>query len=464
MQNNLVLKVIPLLNTFTEEFAISLCNKGIYKRSLKEMENQEFKVDWDEERIYVSSEEFSVELNEEPKSFKCTCPSRSICKHVLMAYLYLSKNKVSIFGEVENSKVEIPLQIESQYVKRKEDNKKSKEVVNENSYNNTIKTLVIIRDMIFNLYNSGLGKCQSGILRELEQGAILCKGLSLSSIEKDIRVVINEVERYLEKSQSFDFHNYFEVITKLPLKINKLLTISEEEFFNSLKNKNDYNTSFNGELLSVGGEYFKTKSGFEGATVYFYSKESEKILTFTNVRPTIYESSGISEKLLWEMGAPWNIGGTIKGLSSHKIILKNGLISEDNRISTSKESSGELLSKLRGKDIIELVKFIDNFNNITFKFEEVTYNFLKASEYENLVHNRINGTLEISIKDKLNKKVILKIKKESHNQRSIEKLERIYNSNGLPLYVLCKTYVVEGDIILFPISFFDEGTTLKIWM
>lgn len=74
-----------------EEYLIGLSNKGIVKRAHKDMETVEAKVCSvaDEAKVLVGSE--TVTICSPLGESKCTCPSRSICRHVVQALLVLKK-------------------------------------------------------------------------------------------------------------------------------------------------------------------------------------------------------------------------------------------------------------------------------------------------------------------------------------------------------------------------------------
>lgn len=74
-----------------EEYLIGLSNKGIVKRAHKDMETVEAKVCSiaDEAKVMVGTETVTI-CNPLGES-KCTCPSRSICRHVVQALLVLKK-------------------------------------------------------------------------------------------------------------------------------------------------------------------------------------------------------------------------------------------------------------------------------------------------------------------------------------------------------------------------------------
>lgn len=86
-----------------DDYLIGLSNKGIVKRAYKDKEESEAK-------IGAMGEEISVELGGETVTIryplgesKCTCPSRSICRHVVLGILVLRENSLKGGGKAEES-------------------------------------------------------------------------------------------------------------------------------------------------------------------------------------------------------------------------------------------------------------------------------------------------------------------------------------------------------------------------
>ena len=80
-------EIMQFLKNVDEEYLIGLSNKGIVKRSYKDLESVELKVTQEGEEILGQYDEVSVRLKLPLTSSTCSCPSTSICKHVIMTIL-----------------------------------------------------------------------------------------------------------------------------------------------------------------------------------------------------------------------------------------------------------------------------------------------------------------------------------------------------------------------------------------
>ena len=94
-------KINNLKQYINENFLLTLTSKGIYNRSVKDIDaiinnnnTNQISIEEIDNKIKVifdmSGEKIEVVLNDENiKLSKCTCPSKDVCKHIIMALLYI---------------------------------------------------------------------------------------------------------------------------------------------------------------------------------------------------------------------------------------------------------------------------------------------------------------------------------------------------------------------------------------
>ncbi len=75
---------------YDDEHLTVLTNKGILKRSYKDLEGISIEVSNNDDDITLVFNDVTVTLKENLEESTCTCPSRSICKHIITAVLYLN--------------------------------------------------------------------------------------------------------------------------------------------------------------------------------------------------------------------------------------------------------------------------------------------------------------------------------------------------------------------------------------
>ena len=77
-----------------DEYLIGLTNKGIVKRAYKDKETAVVKILKSEEEAALQVDGETVILCFPLGDSRCSCPSRSICKHIILGILYLKEQTV----------------------------------------------------------------------------------------------------------------------------------------------------------------------------------------------------------------------------------------------------------------------------------------------------------------------------------------------------------------------------------
>lgn len=84
--------LISILNSVDDDYLIGISNKGTLKRAYKDKEEIECAVvhfDLEDEEAEVKTGEETVKIKVPLSESTCTCPSRSICRHVVLGILVL---------------------------------------------------------------------------------------------------------------------------------------------------------------------------------------------------------------------------------------------------------------------------------------------------------------------------------------------------------------------------------------
>jgi hypothetical protein len=94
-RNNFLKDFVNWIAGIDDEYLIGISNKGIFNRASKEVpEQQGIKIDIDSGMVNCILPDGNIcNLTDDIKKLKCSCPSRSICKHVIMSLIYIRNNK-----------------------------------------------------------------------------------------------------------------------------------------------------------------------------------------------------------------------------------------------------------------------------------------------------------------------------------------------------------------------------------
>lgn len=107
-KDNFLTQLKAYILSINEEYLIGVTNKGIFNRASKDLNSDAaVKITVEEEALKCELPDGNVcSINEDIQSFKCSCPSRSICKHAIMSYLYVKQHMEEIFEDASSSESE----------------------------------------------------------------------------------------------------------------------------------------------------------------------------------------------------------------------------------------------------------------------------------------------------------------------------------------------------------------------
>lgn len=80
-----------LIQNVDDDYLIGLSNKGTVKRANKDLEQETPVLTWQGEEAQVALKEETCVIRAPLGESKCSCPSRSICRHIVTAVLWMKK-------------------------------------------------------------------------------------------------------------------------------------------------------------------------------------------------------------------------------------------------------------------------------------------------------------------------------------------------------------------------------------
>ena len=80
-----------LIQQVDDDYLIGLSNKGTLKRALKDLEQETPSFTWEEGAARVALKEETCVIRAPLGESSCSCPSRSVCRHIITAVLFLKR-------------------------------------------------------------------------------------------------------------------------------------------------------------------------------------------------------------------------------------------------------------------------------------------------------------------------------------------------------------------------------------
>lgn len=92
-----------VINIADDDYLIGIANKGIVKRAYKDLEGAEISAEYNDNSVIVSLSGEKCTIVSPLGDSKCTCPSRSICRHIITSILWLRNNSKSNNADTTNN-------------------------------------------------------------------------------------------------------------------------------------------------------------------------------------------------------------------------------------------------------------------------------------------------------------------------------------------------------------------------
>ncbi len=99
-RNNFLSDLKNWIDGIDDDFLVGISNKGIFNRAKRELEEKsEVSVNINDQKVTCTLQDGTVcSFTTDIQKFKCSCPSRSICKHVIISLIYIGENKSTLLG------------------------------------------------------------------------------------------------------------------------------------------------------------------------------------------------------------------------------------------------------------------------------------------------------------------------------------------------------------------------------
>ncbi len=339
-----------------------------------------------------------------------------------------------------------------------------------------------MKDYLEELMATGLSRVSPDVTDSLERFAIISHNAGLADLERAFRGLGTLYQSYLSRQASFLTADLMKKLTGLYSGVNILL---ETEDITLLAKEAgtfhaDYLTAGNLNLIGITMEHFKDAAGYEGETVYFLETDSNRWYTYTVARPVFYD-----QRKKWgkpqKSEAPWGLACSLENLIMLRIHLNNAKCDERRRLSSSKETKGEILGNFQPDPEAVPGWYYEDFGKLFS--EQITKQMhisaapvpesamqpavdelpeteqsvwgrdlvlIQPAFCEKAVFSETDQMLLMSLYDREKREIILELAYSKEEAKNIRYLEKIKEDS--PPCFIGKIYLRDGRIRLIPVD------------
>lgn len=390
----------------------------------------------------------------------CTCHKKEFCVHKAEAVLWC---------KLESGQISIDDLEQDQGGSTEYDLEQIQDVV------------LQMQSFLEELLDTGLARTPQDALGHMERLATICHNAKLPNFENDWRRLQDSYNKYLKRAASLRIQLLVRQLTAFCRQVELLGQAQNVLEVSKLAGvfRAEYTSALDLDLVGIAVEHFVSKSGYEGETVYFLEENTGKWYTYTQARPVFYDNSTANRAgSRYRMETPWGLLVPLQDLVFWHIHLEQAKCDSRGRLSSSKETRGELVRDRRvnqnilttdclGKwyyqnfaqlfaeqfqdkiDLSEKRGLSDSDDTVQMKLV-----FLRPASCEKAIFVETEQKLCMNLYDEAGKVVVVEVVYSRDEADGIRYLERITNEN-LPCF-FGKVYLRGGRIRMYPIAVFNR--------
>lgn len=456
-----------------EDFLIGLANKGTYKRACKDAEGQSPDFTENDDSITVNFGGEAVTINADLASSVCSCPSRTVCRHIVGALVLMKQvipeeeaGEAEPIGQEQSTAEEVSETVQQEAAEEEQTAPEPTEVyLSEKDAARVRECAVLCRELLGEILADGLVRIPNDMPARIEAAAVRCHGVRAADAERMMRDIGGRLSEHLERRASFDGQLFAEKLCRCV----KLLAKLEGEHITEadLGRFRDSYEEINGDLtiLPVGARHIEGGE-YKGEIYYFLDENGSsgrQFLTVSDLRPVYYESNTKMRRV--PKVSPWDLGVPLSSAMKNKMVLRNAKISGD-KLSASKETRVVSQSKVRldSQAVQRLV--IDDFRQIAAELDQREIGgetdrlfFIRPEKCVCNSFDKYTQQYIMEIEDYRGCRIAVKAKYRAETKAFIELLEKIgsrmVKEPDTCFTLLAAAHVEEGELTLFPIEIYD---------
>lgn len=452
------------LSAANEDTLTALANKGLYKRALKDTEGltAEYTEADDTIQITVGGEQCVIRVPFEKST--CSCPSRTVCRHILGAILLLKKEVPEGLPEpqteeqVSKPSDESPKEEQIESPKEKPVEKAASDALTPEEITEIKNCARHSLSLLGTLLARGLVRADSSVVDALELAAVSAHASKMADAERKLRALSGRLSDCVNRRASFDAHAFTRSLCSC---VAMLADLEKNEVsYKKLGVFRDIYEPYPGmlELLPIGHKEV-LRGEYRGNVYYFLNLDENadpRFLIYSDLRPAFYSQDTRKRAVQTVI---WNLNIPLKSMLYSNLVLKRAKLSGE-KISGSSEtevvmtSSAELncpqLRKLVITDFRELAYSADNNREKLF--------LIRVHRLDNYSFDKHTQVLSMTISDREGRIVTAEVKYFAENKEFVEKIEeicgRIKDTEDV-WTMLVSARIKDGVIVLNPIEFYD---------
>lgn len=447
-----------------EERLVSMANKGLYKRALKDIDGAEPVYTEENGVVSVSAGGEVCRVSIPLEKSSCTCPSRGICRHIIAAILMLR-------SEVPEG-TEIPEPVQKHDEPQPQANPDMKPEKPQELSRTAIEKIHECADICLRLLCGvtvrGLVRCAESTPDDIELAAVRCHALKIAEGERKLRAVSGRLRDCIALRAAFDISEFTGLLCRTSQYFTKLQgnDITYDDLGSFRAEYEDRKGLL--EILPIGIREVKTGE-YQGSIYYFLDLDKNDeytFLHFSDLRPVFYDD----RQKRPPKAQVWDLGTTLYDNMRRQMTLSGAKIS-GGKLSSSSQTS-VVMSKRADVNCPAVHRLIHyDLREIAFELSGGCKNnperlfFIHPDKLIRNTFDKYSQTLVMTIADSFGNHADIRAKYRQETRSFIELLEKIgrnmQRNEGAFYTLLVSADIQNGRLALLPIEVYDFLTPVE---
>lgn len=450
------------LTAADEASLTALANKGIYKRAVKDTDGAELVCRRGEDTAEVDIGGETVTVAVPLENCKCSCVSRTVCRHIIGAILLLKGSLTEEdYADAAVEEEEAP----------EEKAEEQTEAVQEEApapvlTDREIKAVNACASdclrLLEDILRRGLVRLPDSAPEDLEAAAVRCHSLRMADAERMLRDLGGRLKSCLERRASFSPADAVHRLCRTAALLHGLTEddITQDDLGVFRQSYDD--TEGELTILPV-GQRDVSGTGYEGSVYYFLDVtegHETRFLTFSDLRPVFYDNK---RRRSGGGAYPWGMTSPLSSMMRSRMTLRGARLS-GSKLSSSQETHVVMHSpavldceQLRSLIITDFRQTVTMLSEDSPESDRLF--FIQPRRCTESGFDKYSQQYIMTVEDSAGNRVEVRAKYRAETKNFIALLESIGKkmlAEPQKIYTLLVSAAVEhGELALFPIEIYD---------
>lgn len=454
-----------------EESLTALANKGIYKRACKDTDGlaPEYTEKGSSAEVSIGGETVTVCVP--IKDSKCSCPSRTVCRHIIGAVLLL-KNEVPEGVQTAAPVQEVTAEKEAEKAPEKKAPSKEEKTnfLSAGKAKGVHECADMCKELLGTVLDKGLVRIPDELPESFELAAVRCHANKMADAERLMRELGGRLDECAQRRASFSPQMFMRRMTDCTEMMNSFCAekISEDMLGDFRRTYTEYQGTLT--LLPIGIRQL-TGGEYDGEVYYFLDitdRNAPGFMSISNIMPKFYESTAKRRRA--PAFNPWGLAVPLRTMMKSRLTLIRAKTC-GGKLSSSQETDIISQSKvsLNCPEIYSMLT--DDFRVIAEKLgkcgddELERLFFVYPESYEYCGFDRHTQTYTMTMRDKNGCRINAEVQYKAETKDLIDTLEsiaeKIKKEPEKHFTMLALARIEKGELKLFPIEVYDMIVPLE---